>query len=71
MEVRDFNTYKWNRSIAASNLAKVDPLIAAQWCDILGVPWWSSWPRSGGIKAYCPDDETWHTIISNSKIEVT
>ena len=69
MRIYDYKAFDWNRVIAPyGNLGGVNPQVAADLCDEWGVPWWSSsWPYSGGIKAFCMDDELWNRIRNMAK----
>lgn len=67
MQVYDYNAYKWNHAISASNIAGVDPQVASELCDDYGVPWYTyGCPYTSGIKVYCESDELWKRIISES-----
>jgi len=69
MQIYNYGEFDWNRAIAPhGNMAGIEPQIAADACDVFGVPWWtSSWPYSGGILAFCIDDKIWNQIIKIAK----
>jgi len=69
MQIYRHEDFDWNRGVGPfGNMAGIDPRLVAIECDNFGIPWWtSSWPYSGGISAYCTDDELWERIIELSK----
>lgn len=69
MRIYDYDAYKWNKGVAASNLAKVDPQLLSELLDKNNIPWYSEGePYTSGISVYCEDKELFKKLCNECKL---